>query len=133
MSESDRKLGELYREAHSADEPPPFARSWRAAVARSGPSAEGRGEKEILLFTPTARGGSGRWRVRRWVWAPAALLLAVVSVAGALRIRSAQRQRDLAQEVSLWAARDPLGFLLETPGNELLQTVPTFDSKGEWR
>jgi len=67
------------------------------------------------------------------VWAPAALLVAVLSIAGGLRIRSAQRQRDLAQEISFWAARDPLGFLLETPGSELLQTVPTFDSKGEWQ
>jgi hypothetical protein len=61
------------------------------------------------------------------------LLVAVLSVAGGLRIRSAQRQRDMAREVSLWAGKDPLGFLLETPGSELLQAVPTFDSKGEWR
>ncbi len=132
MSESDRKLGELYREAHSADQPPSFDRSWRAAVARSSPWAEGTGEKETSLFTPSAEGSTRRRRVRPWVWAPAALLLAVVSV-GALRIRSAQRQRDLAQEISVWAAREPLGFLLETPGSELLQSVPTFDSKGEWR
>jgi len=59
-------------------------------------------------------------------------MLVVASVAGGLLIRSAQRRRDMAQEISLWSARDPLGFLLETPGSELLQTVPTFDSKGEW-
>ncbi len=115
MSDADRKLGELYREAHSADEPPPFTSSWGAAVARSSHAPR----------RPR--------RVRSFVWAAAALLLAVVSVAGTLRIRSARRQRDLVQEISLWAARDPLGFLLETPGSELLQTVPTFESKGEWR
>ena len=112
MSVADRKLGELHREAHSADQPPPFARSWGAAVARSG---------------------RPRRRIRAWVWAPAALLVAVLSVAGGLRIRGAQRQRDMAQEISLWAGRDPLGFLLETPSSQLLQTVPTFDRKGEWR
>ena len=129
MSDADRTLGELHREAHSADQPPPFARSWGAAVARSSrPPGGSRREEENLLFTP----GRGR-RARRWVWVPAALLVAVVSVAGGLRVRSAQRQRDMAREVSLWARKDPLGFLLETPGSELLQTVPTFDSKGEWQ
>src|SRR5262249_7188529 len=119
MSDADRRLGDLHREAHSADQPPPFARSWGVASARS--SASGRGS--------TRR----RHRVSPWLWAPAALLLALVSLAGGLRIRSAQRQRDMAQEISLWAGGDPLGFLLETPASELLQTVPTFDSKGEWR
>jgi hypothetical protein len=61
------------------------------------------------------------------------LFVAALSIVGGLRIRSAQRQRDIAQEISLWAGKDPLGFLLETPGSELLQTVPSFDSKGEWR
>ena len=127
MSDADRKLGDLHREAHSADQPPPFARSWGAAVARSSrPPRGSRREEENLLFTP----GRGR-RARRWVWVPAAMLV-VASVAGGLLIRSAQRRRDMAQEISLWSARDPLGFLLETPGSELLQTVPTFDSKGEW-
>jgi len=112
MSDADRRLGELHREAHSADQPPPFDRSWGAAVARSR---------------------RPRRRIRPWVWAPTALFVAALSIVGGLRIRSAQRQRDIAQEISLWAGKDPLGFLLETPGSELLQTVPSFDSKGEWR
>lgn len=121
MSDTERKLAQLHCEAHFGEEPPPFARSWRPEIARS----TSRG-----VTVGRARGRAG---APRWIWATAALFLATLSIAGGWRIRSAQRQRAMVQEVSLWAGRDPLGFLLDPPGNDVLQTVPTFDSKGEWQ
>ena len=110
MSEKDldRELGDLLQEAHRADEPPPFRRVWSTAPKQS------------------------RWRRRRWLWAPAATAAAVLAIAGGIRIQAMNQHRHQSRQISGMEERDPLAFLLDIPGRELLRSVPTFDTKGEW-
>jgi hypothetical protein len=103
----DRKLGDLFREAHQVDAPPPFGRAWGAA-----------GEQKAKQWPS-------------WIWASAATAIALASIFASARIGMHQ-QRQRAYEMSWTEPRDPLSFLLETPGADLLRTVPTFDTKGEW-
>jgi hypothetical protein len=107
-TDRDRKLAEAFREAHRADEPPPFAKFWRTDQVRQ-----------------TTRRG-------RRFWVPALAALVLVSIAGGIRVRRMGEERELAEQLALLERRDPLAFLLETPGQELLRGVPTFNLKGEW-
>ena len=104
----DRKLAEAFREAHRADELPPFARFWRAGPVRQG-----------------SRG-------RRRIWVPALAAVLLVSIAGGIRVRRMHRELELAEQLALLQQKDPLAFLLDTPGRDLLRGVPTFNMKGEW-
>lgn len=122
MSEKDidRRLRDLFHEAHRPDEPSPFRRVWSAALLRaSGPR-------------PGQRSRQTRWGWRPWIWASAATAVALLSIASGSGIHRMRQQRELAQQLWWTEARDPLGFLLDTPGRDLLRTVPTFDVKGEW-
>jgi hypothetical protein len=103
----DRKLAEALREAHRADEPPPFGR-----FRRTEPERDAR-------------------RGRRRIWATALAAVVLVSIAGGIRVRRTHQQRELARELSSLAGKDPLAFLLDTPGGELLRSVPRFDIQGE--
>jgi len=103
----DRKLGDLFREAHQADAPPPFARSWSGAREQK----------------------AKQWPA--WIWTSAATAVALASIFASVRIGTHQERR-LAYQMSLTEPSDPLAFLLDTPGADLLRTVPTFDTKGEW-
>lgn len=111
-ADRDRRLAEAFREAHRADQPPPFASFWRAGAVRQS-SRRGR---------------------RIWVPALAALVLVLIGggIAGAIRIRQLRQERELAEKLAVLERSDPLAFLLETPSQELLRSVPTFDVKGEW-
>jgi len=103
----DRKLGDLFREAHQVDAPPPFGRSWSAAREQK----------------------AKQWPA--WIWTSAATAVALASIFASVRIGMHQ-QRQLADRMSFTEPSDPLAFLLDTPGADLLSTVPTFDTKGEW-
>jgi hypothetical protein len=103
----DRKLGDLFREAHQVDAPPPFARALSAAREQR----------------------AKQWPA--WIWASAATAIALVSIFASARI-GIHQQRKLAYQMSLIEPTDPLEFLLDTPGADLVSTVPTFDMKGEW-
>jgi hypothetical protein len=104
----DRKLAEAFREAHRADEPPPFGSFWRAGTVRQGS------------------------RSRRRIWVPALAALLLVSIAGGIRVRRMRQELELAEQLALLERKDPLAFLLDTPGRDLLRGVPTFNMKGEW-
>jgi hypothetical protein len=66
--------------------------------------------------------------VRRWRWFVATaclLIVAAVFAAAVFSVRSERRQRNnTVASITEWKA--PTDFLLETPGRELLRTVPRF-------
>ena len=63
----------------------------------------------------------------RWVVAAACVLIVLAAV---LRPRSGKRGPEGVPVASITEWRAPTDFLLETPGRELLRTVPEI---GEWR
>jgi hypothetical protein len=63
----------------------------------------------------------------RWLVAAGCALIVVVSI---LWLRSAQRKAEDVSVASITDWNSPTEFLLETPGRELLRTVPEI---GEWR
>ena len=103
----ERKLGDVFREAHQLDTPPPFGGAWRAA------------REQMAKQWPA------------WIWTSAATAVALASIFASVRI-GLHQQRQLADRMSFTEPSDPLAFLLDTPGADLLSTVPTFDTKGEW-
>jgi hypothetical protein len=110
MSERDvnRKLGDLFQQAHRTDSPPPFQRLWSAPSGRQG--------RRRQLFT----------------WASAVGVMGVIAVLAGLHGAAIHQHRQRAQQV-VWTERTyPLAFLLDTPGADLLSTVPSFGTKGEW-
>jgi hypothetical protein len=76
----------------------------------------------------------GRVRARRQsrlVLAPVAAAAAALIVVAGLRYRAAPAPVDLTvapSELTLLSWRSPTASLLQTPGKELLQTVPTLTS-----
>jgi hypothetical protein len=73
-----------------------------------------------------ARAGKRR-RQTRWFAATACALIALLAF---LWIRSVQRRHDDKTVASITEWKAPTDFLLETPGRELLRTVPEI---GEWQ
>ena len=73
-----------------------------------------------------ARAGARR-RQARWFAAAACMLVALLAL---LWIRSVQRRPDDKTVASITEWKAPTDFLLETPGRELLRTVPEI---GEWQ
>jgi hypothetical protein len=67
-----------------------------------------------------------RGRQIRWFVAAACALIALLSL---LWMRSAQRRPDDKTVASITEWKAPTDFLLETPGRELLRTVPEI---GQW-
>lgn len=79
-----------------------------------------------------ARVGTRRWIARagtqaRWFAATACALIALLAF---FWIRSAQRLAEEKTVASITDWKAPTDFLLETPGRELLRTVPEI---GEWQ
>jgi hypothetical protein len=66
-------------------------------------------------------------RQARWFAAAACALIALLAF---LWIRSVQRRPDDKTVASITEWKAPTDFLLETPGSELLRTVPEI---GEWQ
>jgi hypothetical protein len=88
-------------------------------------------------------GFAGLWRVRpgrvrpgrvrprssrRWDCWLAAAACVVVILAGLLWLRSVQPGSNVERTVSITEWKAPTDFLLETPGRELLRTVPRLES-----
>jgi hypothetical protein len=73
-----------------------------------------------------ARAGARR-RQGRWFAATACALIALLAF---LWIRSAQRSPEEKTVASITEWKAPTDFLLETPGRELLRTVPKI---GQWQ
>ena len=73
-----------------------------------------------------ARAGARR-RQARWFAAAACMLVALLAL---LWIRSVQRRPDDKTVASITEWKAPTDFLLETPGRDLLRTVPEI---GEWQ
>ena len=97
---------------------PEFAGLW---YARAGARRQGK-----------ARVGTRRWVARagtqaRWFAATACALIALLAF---FWIRSAQRLAEEKTVASITDWKAPTDFLLETPGRELLRTVPEI---GEWQ
>lgn len=105
MSENDRKLRELFAQLKEADR------------AR----------------TPSFRAPATRAAPRRRPMVRVALAAAIVVVALVLA-RPDQTPRTTARLVDLGATgwRSPTDFLLNTPGSELLRSVPAVGSPDDW-
>ncbi|HVG90408.1 MAG TPA: hypothetical protein VNB54_02860 [Alphaproteobacteria bacterium] len=73
-----------------------------------------------------SRAGARR-RQARWFATAVCMLVALLAL---LWIRSAQRRPDEKAVASITEWKAPTDFLLETPGRELLRTVPQI---GEWQ
>ena len=101
MSEQEKRLRAVFEEAHRGDRPPPFRRTWEAAHPFSGT------------------------RPAVWVAIPAVVAVALLLV---WTTRPQVISRPAPQEIPSLEWNDPLDFLLQTPGSELLNTVPTFDA-----
>lgn len=102
MSEHDQdhKLRALLEQAHRTDSPPSFRRTWSSA--REGRSPRG----------------------KTWGFIPALGAAALLIFLGVRPTTPTSSPREThAME---WNA--PLDFLLQTPGAELLRTVPTFNT-----
>src|SRR5262249_49464077 len=69
-----------------------------------------------------------RQRLSRWFAAGAS---AVLVLAGLLWLRSVQHGPENAPAASITAWKAPTDFLLETPGRELLRTVPAIGGRSE--
>ena len=105
----DHKLGDLFHEAHGADEPPLFRRVWSIAPEQ-------------------------KWkRWPRWIWASAVTAVGLLSILSSLHSPGTRQPRQNADRTTWTEVSDPLAFLLDTPGADLLRAVPTFDTKGNWR
>ncbi|HEX4602777.1 MAG TPA: hypothetical protein VH724_02195 [Candidatus Angelobacter sp.] len=76
------------------------------------------------LWRGKRRGPGRRWR---WVVATACILIVVLALVWQRPARHYPPETTVAS-VTDW--KSPTDFLLETPGRELLRTVPEF---GEWR
>ncbi len=103
MNEQDQetRLRALLDEAHRADRAPAFRRMWEAARAGD--------------------------RTRRPLWVAFPALAAVVLLLVWTTRPQVGPTRGSQQIASLeW--KGPLDFLLQTPGSELLNTVPTFNA-----
>jgi hypothetical protein len=94
-----------------------FAELRRADQARAG-------EYLAVLYQPA------RWtrHVRPAKWAAVAGLALVIAVAVLLVERSKRRYAG-SHDVSITEWKSPTDFLLRTPGQEVLQTIPQI---GEW-
>jgi hypothetical protein len=85
---------------------------------------------DFLLPTRSADGTSRRWAGGNLV-AVAACLATIVAVAFLLRLYSPRMERQARSPVaSVTEWKAPTDFLLQTPGQELLRTMPAI---GEWR
>jgi hypothetical protein len=85
-------------------------------------------DQQTPEFALLWQAGAGARRPQaRWFAAAACALIALLAF---LWIRSAQRRPDdkIVASITEWKA--PTDFLLETPGRELLRTVPEI---GEWQ
>lgn len=103
MNEQDRekRVRALLDEAHRADRAPPFRRTWEAA------------------HSPERR------RPLWWVGVPA---LAAVALLLVWTSRPSTISTSVPQPIQSLEWEGPLDFLLQTPGSELLNTVPTFNA-----
>ncbi len=103
MNEQDqeKRLRALLEEAHRADRAPAFRRMWEAACAVD------------------------RRRRPLWVAVPA---LAAVALLLVLTTRPQVVPTPSSQQIPSLEWKGPLDFLLQTPGSELLNTVPTFNA-----
>lgn len=72
-------------------------------------------------------GAGARRRQTRWFAATACALVALLAL---LWIRSVQHRPDNKTVASITEWKAPTDFLLETPGSELLRTVPEI---GQWQ
>jgi hypothetical protein len=97
----EKRLRALLEEAHRGDRPPTFRRTWEAAHV------------------------STRTRRPLWVAVPGVVAVALLLV---WTTRPQVTSRPASQEIPSLEWNGPLDFLLQTPGLELLITVPTFDA-----
>jgi len=101
--DQEKRLRALFEEAHRGDRPPTFRRAWEAAHV------------------------STRTRRPLWVAVPAVVAVAVLLV---WTTRPQVISTRAPQKIPSLEWNGPLDFLLQTPGSELLTTVPTFDADG---
>jgi hypothetical protein len=99
--DQEKRLRALLDEAHRGDRAPPFRRIWEAARA------------------------GDRRRRPLWVAVPA---LAAVVLLLVWTTRPQVAPTPASQQIPSLEWSGPLDFLLQTPGSELLNTVPTFNS-----
>jgi hypothetical protein len=99
--DQEKRLRALLEEAHRADRAPAFRRTWEAARA------------------------GDRWRRPLWVAVP---VLAAVALVLVWTIRPQVGPTPVSQQIASLEWEGPLDFLLQTPGSELLNTVPTFNA-----
>ena len=116
-SERDRFLKSFFKDSHRDDDPLPFGEMWTAAKRRveAGQAREHR------------RAWSSRWA---FLGAGAVALLLLIPLVRAPAERRQVVDKSLSdtvfvEQVAVW--RGPLDFLLETPGRELLGSVPDLD------
>lgn len=112
-SDSDNTLRRCFAALRRDEEQhaPEFASLWKARVGT-------RRRK--------ARAGTRR-RPAHWLAATACVLIALMAF---LWVRSTQRRAEEKTVASITDWKAPTDFLLETPGRELLRTVPEI---GEWQ
>ena len=85
-------------------------------------------DQQTPEFALLWQAGAGARRPQaRWFAAAACALIALLAF---LWIRSVQRRPDDKTVTSITEWKAPTDFLLETPGSELLRTVPEI---GEWQ
>ena len=103
MNEQDeeRRIRGLLEKAHRADQAPPFRRTWDAA----------------------SRIDRHRQPLWPYIQAAAAVALLIFS-----NIRPKVSPEPPPQSLPALQWNAPLDFLLQTPGSELLKTVPNFDA-----
>src|SRR6266851_2802279 len=99
--DQEKRLRALLDEAHRADRPPAFRRTWEAARVGNRP------------------------RRALWMAVPA---LAAVALLLVWTARFQVGPTRPSEQIPSLEWNGPLDFLLQTPGSELLNTVPTFNA-----
>ena len=120
--------GDQSHHQDSGDKAPPDASLQERALRNRFVSLRQQEQQRVPAFV-SLWGRKSPVQRRKGLWLVAAAC-ALIAVAATLLLRSERPNREEVLTVSITEWKAPTDFLLETPGREILQTVPEI---GKWQ